>query len=89
MGSYNGAEIYELVGSLLLSQLQDLNANIGLYRDDGLAITNATPRETENIRKEICRIFNNNGLHITIEANKQIINFVEVTFKVPIFTHEW
>ena len=89
MGSYDGVETYELVGSFLLSQLQDLNANIGLYRDDGLAITNATPRETENIRKEICRIFNNNGLRITIEANKQIINFVEVTFKVPIFTHEW
>ena len=89
MGSYDGAETYELVGSFLLSQLQDLNANIGLYRDDGLAITNATPRETENIRKEICRIFNNNGLRITIEANKQIINFVEVTFKVPIFIHEW
>ena len=89
MGSYDGAETYELVGSFLLSQLQGLNANIGLYRDDGLAITNATPRETENIRKEICRIFNNNGLRITIEANKQIINFVEVTFKVPIFTHEW
>ena len=89
MGSYDGAETCELVGSFLLSQLQDLNANIGLYRDDGLAITNATPRETENIRKEICRIFNNNGLRITIEANKQIINFVEVTFKVPIFTHEW
>ena len=89
MGSYNGAETYELVGSFLLSQLQDLNANIGLYRDDGLAITNATTRETENIRKEICRIFNNNGLRITIEANKQIINFVEVTFKVPIFIHEW
>ena len=89
MGSYDGAETCELVGSFLLSQLQDLNANVGLYQDDGLAITNATPTETENIRKEICRIFNNNGLRITIEANKQIINFVEVTFKVPIFTHEW
>ena len=89
MGSYDGAETYELEESFLLSQLQDLNANIGLYRDDGLAITNAPPRETENIRKEISRIFNNNGLRITIEANKQIINFVEVTFKVPIFTHEW
>ena len=89
MGSYDGAETCELVGSFLLSQLQDLNANVRLYRDDGLAITNATPRETENIRKEICRNFNNNGLRITIEANKQIINFVEVTFKVPIFTHEW
>ena len=89
MGSYDGAETYELVGSFLLSQLEDLNANIGLYRDDGLAITNATPRETENIRKEICRIFNNNGLRITIQVNKQIINFLDVTFKVPIFTHEW
>ena len=71
MGSYDGAETYELVGSFLLSQLQDLNINVGLYRDDGLAITNATPKDTENIKKEICRIFNNNGLRITIEANKK------------------
>ena len=69
MGSYDGAETYELEESFLLSQLQDLNANIGLYRDDGLTITNVTPRETENIRKEVCRIFNNNGLRITIDVN--------------------
>ena len=71
MGSYDGAETCELVGNFLLSQLQDLNVNVGLYRDDGLAITDATPRDAENIKKEICRIFNNNGLRITIEANKQ------------------
>ena len=82
MGSYDGAETCELVGSFLLSQLQDLNINVGLYRDDGLAITNATPRDTENIKKEICRIFNNNGFRITIEANKQIINFLDVTFNL-------
>ena len=62
MGSYDGAETCQLVGSFLLSQLQDLNLNVGLYRDDGLAITNATPRDTENIKKEICHIFSNNGL---------------------------
>lgn len=39
MGSYDGAETCELVGSFLLSQLQDLNINLGLDRDDGLAIT--------------------------------------------------
>ena len=61
-----------------------ININVGLYRDDGLAITNATPRDTENIKKEICRIFNNNGLRITIEANKQIINFLDVTFNLNI-----
>ena len=68
------------MGSFLLSQLQDLNINVGLYRGNGLLITNATPIDTENIKKEICRIFNNNGLRITIEANKQLINFLDVTF---------
>ena len=82
MGSYDGAETCELVGNFLLSQLQDLNVNVGLYRDDGLAITDATPRDAENIKKEICRIFNNNGLRITIEANKQVINFLDVTFNL-------
>ena len=62
------------------SHLQKPNINIGLYRDDGLAISNTTPRDTENIKKEICRIFNHNGLRITIEANKQTINFLGVTF---------
>ena len=82
MGSYDGAETCELVGNFLLSQLQHLNVNVGLYRDDGLAITDATPRDAENIKKEICRIFNNNGLRITIEANKQVINFLDVTFNL-------
>ena len=80
MGSFDGAETCELVGSFLLSQLQHLDINVGLYRDDGLAITNASPRDTENTKREICRIFNSNGLRITIEANKQIINFLDVTF---------
>ena len=74
------------MGSFLLSQLQDLN--VGLYRNDGLAITNATPRDTENMKKEICRIFNNNGLRITIEANKQIINFLDVTFNLNRSTYQ-
>ena len=69
--------VSELVESFLLSQLQNLDVNIGLYRDDGVAISNATPRHTECIKKEICRVFNLNWLLITIEANKQIINFLD------------
>jgi len=88
MGSFDGAESCELVGSFLLSQLQHLNINIGLYRDDGLAVCNATPRETENIKKEICRVFNQNGLRITIEAIKQIINFLDVTFNLNNSTYK-
>ena len=88
MGSYDGAETGELVGSFLLSQLQNLDVNIGLYRDDGLAISNASPRDTENIKKEICRVFNQNGLRITIEANKQVINFLDVTFNLNNNTYQ-
>ena len=82
MRSYDGAEKCELVGSFLLSQLQNLDVNIGLYRDDGLAISKAAQRYTENIKKEICRVFNQHGLRITIEANKPIINFLDVTFNL-------
>ena len=61
---------------------------MGLYRDDGLAISNASPRDTENIKKEICRVFNQNGLRITIEANKQVINFLDVTFNLSNNTYQ-
>ena len=81
MCSYDGAETCELVGNFLLSQLQHLDINMGLCRDDRLAITNTTPRQTENIKMEICQIFNRNGLRITIEANKQVVNFLDVDRK--------
>ena len=51
MGSYDGAEICELVGLYLLSQLQNLNINVGLYRDDGLAVTKHTKRSGEDKEK--------------------------------------
>ena len=80
MGSF---ETCELVGGFLLSQLQTKFGNkIGLYRDDGLAVTDTTPRMTENIKKEICPIFKEHGLQITIEANKLVINFLDVTLNL-------
>ena len=80
MGSYNGAETCELVGCDLLSQLKQIpDIDIGLYRDDGLAILKQTPREIERVKKEICKIFAKNDLRITIEANKKVVNFLDVT----------
>lgn len=80
MGSFDGAETCELVGCYLLSQLTQIpEINIGLYRDDGLAVLNQTPQKIENVKKEICRVFAENNLRITIEANKRIVNFLDVT----------
>ena len=81
MGSYDGAETCELVGCYLLSQWKEMpGLNIGLYRDDGFAILDQTPKETERIKKEICKIFAKNELKITVEANKKVVNFLDVAF---------
>ena len=48
MGSYDGAEICELVGLYMLDQRFNNNKHTGLYRDDGLAVfRNMGPRTAE------------------------------------------
>ena len=79
MGSFDGAEICDLVGLFILSQLQKLDLNIGLYRDDGLAVGIQTPRQLEIIKLKICKIFKENQLSITIDANLKVVNFLDVT----------
>ena len=54
----------------------------GLYRDDGLGIIKATPRQVENIKKSLCSIFQKYSLKITTEANKKIVNFLDVTLNL-------
>ena len=74
MGSYDGAESCELVGTHLLHKIKekfDSACDFGLYRDDGLGISKASPRQTELIKKDLCGIFRNCGLKITIEAKKK------------------
>jgi len=46
------------------------------------ACTGMTPREIKNIRKDICKVFSENGLKITIKAHKKIINFLETTLNL-------
>jgi hypothetical protein len=80
MGSFDVAETCELVGSYLLSQLTaEYGNDIGLYRDDGLEAFDKTPREIEIIKKSICKIFSNNNLKITIEANKKCVDYLDIT----------
>ena len=79
MGSFDGAETCELVGLFLVSQLTHLDVNVGLYRDDGLATCTKTPKQVEAIKKEMCKIFKRNSLQITIEANKKVVDFLDIT----------
>ena len=89
MGSFDGAETCELVGTYLLNQLpKKIRDSVGLYRDDGLGAFKETPRQIEQIKKQICKTFSNNNLKITIEANKKVVDFLDVTLDLNKGTYE-
>ena len=82
MGSWDGAEVCDLVGLYLLAQLSDLNLDIGLYRDDGLCVSTLNARQTEIAKKKLCSIFKDNGLNITAEANMKSVDFLDVNLNL-------
>ena len=72
MGSFDGAEICEIVGLYLLNKLSDLlgKENVGLYRNDGLAAINSCSGVIlDRTRKNIIALFKKERLNIIIETN--------------------
>jgi len=68
MGSYNGAETCEFVGTFLLYHVTSKHGpNFGLYRDDSLGVLKSLARTIEATKKDICNIFKQYGLRITID----------------------
>ena len=88
MESFDGAETCELVGLFMLHQLKQLNLNQGIYRDDALIACQLRPRQVELKKKEICRIFRDHNLSITIEANLKVVNFLDVTLDLNTETYK-
>ena len=85
MGSMDGAEVCELVGTFLLSLISAKynKHDIGLYRDDGLAVfKNTSGPQNERIKKELQTIFKENGLTIEIQCNKKIVDYLDVTLNL-------
>ena len=82
MGSYDGAEVCELIGLFILNTLQDrFGKDVGLYRDDGLAVINSrSGRLCDRERKELAAVFDNLGLKITALTNQLRTNFLDLTF---------
>jgi len=78
MGFYDGAEICELVGLFILYELREIGINLGIYRDDGLGVSSKTAREVENLKKKMAAIFKKHNLKITIEANKKLVEFLDL-----------
>ena len=83
MGSYDGAEVCDLIGLYLLYEMRTKfgEVELGLYRDDGLGYYKNIPGpQSERLKKRIVRFFRDNGLNLTIEFNMNKVNFLDVTF---------
>ena len=82
MGMFHGAEICELVGLYLLSQILEIIPNVGLFIEKGLCVSSATPRQNEIITNKICQVFEKTGLSVTIESNSILVNFLDITYNI-------
>ena len=57
--------------------------NVGLYRDDSLAILeNVSGPESERIKKKIIKLFQQYGLNISADTNLVQTDFLDVTFNL-------
>ena len=80
---YDETEVCELVGTYLLNQLKVVIAkeNMGLYRDNGLDIfKDMSGPEVERNKKELVKIFKNNGLSITVKTKLKTADFLDIHF---------
>ena len=86
MGSYDGAEVCELVGLFMLDQLKQRfpKDDMGLYRDDGLGVTSSSGRVADKARKDVVQIFKSHGLQVTIETLLPQTDFLDVTLDITI-----
>ena len=80
MGCFDGAEMYELVGTFFFKKLKNVfkKNTFGSYRDDGLAVIKGLcGPEIERLRKNIVEILKDCGLNITTETNLHTDNDLE------------
>ena len=82
MGGYHGAEVCELVGLFMLHGLSDIlkKEQVGLYRDDGLAvIEHLTDFKAEKLKVRLHKFAKELGLRLEIEGPMTKTVFLDIT----------
>ena len=90
MGAFDGAECCELVGLFMLHKMQNLiqKGNIGLYRDDGLAVVEGSGPEVDRLRKKEDKVFKDVGLDIKVITNMKATDFLDIYFNLELNTYK-
>ena len=85
MAVYDVAEVCGLIDTYMLHLIGKKyeSKNIGLYRDDGLAVfKNVSGPASGKIKKQLQSLFNQKDLQIIIECNLKVVNYLDVTFNL-------
>ena len=91
MGSYDSAEVSDLIGLYMLNKLSnhiDVRRSGGQYRDDGLLALSGSGPELERIKKLIVGIFKSEGLKIDDDMIcSRTTDFLDITLDLPTGTY--
>ena len=82
MGGYHGAEVCELVGLYMLSEMGQFipKEDVGLYRDDGLmVIKRQSGRKTEVLKQKLHTFAKSIGLGLEIEGPMEKTDFLDIS----------
>ena len=81
MGSYDGAEVWELIGAFMLEEISSVidRKDIGLYSDDGLGLMGKIGGpEIERRKKKIIQIFKKYGFDITVCTKLKEVDYLDI-----------
>ena len=87
MGSFDGAEICEMVGLHLLHLLRETEVDLGLYRDDLLGVTRLRGRPLEKMKQRIQAIFEENGLKVIGTVGLEATDYLDIFFDLRAGTY--
>ena len=92
IGSYNGAEICNMVRFFLLNEIKTTklfkNGECGIFRDDRLAVIQSNiPRSAEITSKSFRKIFARWGFKITVETGLKQIDFLDIELNLNTKKH--
>ena len=83
-GAYDGAEICELVGCVLLYSINKIMdpSSHGLYLDGLIIVDKSTPKKCDGIRKRLYKMFDEFGFRLDIRTDLKITDYLDVTLNL-------
>ena len=79
MEAYPGSQTCELVNLYMIFLTKDFKINMGICRDDSLAVTKESSRSCESTKQKLCKLVSENGLKIDIKSNLDRVDILDVT----------